>query len=166
MGSHALRTAKAAWTRGRVRTYRCKFAVDIADQKGAELGKDLEAGWLAVSQQVWYGRCAAACCATAQQGDVPESRAGCTTWSGLDICQISRCKGCYRVDIGVAKQVWAGRCRREAGCRKVVAVGTSSSLGSEMIAAGMGDQRGPAAANGRPPKVSERQNCVQASSVH
>jgi hypothetical protein len=35
----------------------------------------------------------------------PESRAGCTTWSSLDICQISRCRCCYRADIGgVARQ--------------------------------------------------------------
>jgi hypothetical protein len=39
-------------------------------------------------------------------GRLPESRAGCKTCLGLDICQISRWKWCYRGDIGVGAR-WA-----------------------------------------------------------
>ena len=48
-----------------------------------------------------------------RQRILPESRAGCTTWLGLDICQISREWECYRGDIGVVEL--GGRGRAGAG---------------------------------------------------
>lgn len=76
--AHPRISGGGAWGARRY-TYRCKLAVDILDEVGAELREDLESCWLEFTSSVAHSTVLRAAAAAGSLGGLlPESRAGST----------------------------------------------------------------------------------------